>query len=592
MSAVLSEMSKAVELKIDVAKNGTDPPKQAENDKNNNAATAQKLDFDDLLIQAGQFGLYQIILILATMPFYIYGVFVYYTQLFITEVSTQHWCWVPELENLTAVDRRRLAIPLDESGRYGYDQCKAYVANWTEVLLSGKGPDSTWDTEPCQYGWEFEPSEIPYPTISSELGWVCDKRSYQASAQSIFFFGSIFGGFLIGWLADRYGRLPAIIASNLIGCIGGTASIFVSSFIEFAICRFIMGMAYDNSVMIAYLLLLEYIAPKYRTLISNLSFALFYTLGSVALPWIALACGHWKVTSLATSLPMALAIFAPFILFESPRWLLTRGRIDDAIQKLKMIGKVNRKEIPSKLIKQFKEEFTDNNGEEQGTVLEILKRPLVRKMLILICIEYMCCVIVFDALVRSLGQLQFDFFLSFSVVSFTEFPSLLILAIIMDWTGRRWLVSLMSTVSCIFCVLTALIGGGIPALVCAVVARFAINMSYTAAIQWGAELFPTSVRGSALGVIHILGYIGTMISPYIVYLEIYISWLPLVAAGVVAACSAVVALTLPETAKKDMPQTFAEAETLARSQRFFEIPCFPRKTEADNCGQEKFPFEP
>lgn len=547
-------------------------------EKNNNDKAKDEVSFDDLLSSAGEFGLYQMILFLSTFPFYLFGVFSYFDQLFITEVSPNHWCNVPELQNLTEIHRKTLAIPLDAESRFGYSQCSSYVANWTEVLSSGRrSPDPSWTTEPCRYGWEFNKTEIPYPTIASEFGWVCDKKSYQATAQSIFFVGSVFGGFIIGWIADRFGRLPGAAAANVIGAIGGVASIFAKDFTQFAVCRFFMGMSWDNSMMMTYLLILEYVAPKYRTLIANLPFAFFYTIGVCSLPWIALACGDWRLFSLVTCVPMALAIIAPFIMPESSMWLLSVGRVDEAIKKVQRIGQVNKKEVPPKLIEQFRLSLSKQKEETKASAIDLLKNSVLRKMFICVCLGYMSCTIVFDALIRSLGQLNFDFFVSFSVVSFTEFPSLCLISFILDLTGRKWLSVATFAVSCVFSLLTAFLGGGLPSVLCAVIARFAINMTCNAAWQWGAEMFPTGVRGTGMAIVHICGYVATVISPMIVYLEIYYTWLPLVIVSCVGAFGGLIILGLPETAGKEMPQTFDDAEMLVRSAKFFEVPCLMKR---------------
>lgn len=535
-----------------------------------------KVDFDKLLSSAGEFGLYQFLLSLGTFPFYTFGVFVYYSQMFMTEVSPNHWCWIPELANLSDTERRNLAIPKDDTEQFGYSQCFSYAANWTEVITTDIRPNKTWSTMPCQYGWEFNKTEIPYPTISSELGWVCNKSSYQANAQAIFFSGSVFGGLLFGYIADKYGRLPVIIGSNMIGCAAGLISSFARNFAEFATCRFFMGMAYDSCMMIMYLLVLEYIAPKYKTLISNSSFGIFYSAIVTILPWIALACGHWKIISLVTSVPLVLGIIIPFFLPESPRWLLSKGRVDDAVAKILMIGRINKKEIPPKLIEQLKVSASQETQQKSHNCLEIFKRPVMRNIFILICLEFMCCTIVFDGLVRSIGQLDFDFFLSFSIISFTELPSMLLLAFILDWMGRRWLTIVCMAFSCVFCILTQFVGSGLPSVVCAVLARFAVNMSYAANLQWAAELLPTTVRGSGVSIVHIFGYVATVLSPYIIYLNTYIYWLPLVILGVVAGTGAVLAFWIPETANKDMPHTFEDAEEMSKMQKMWDIPCIRR----------------
>lgn len=540
------------------------------------------VDYDQLLSSAGEFGRYQWFLFFSTFPFYIYGTFSYFSQMFMTEPSQNHWCWIPELANLSEIDRRTLAIPSDENARFGYSQCTAYVANWSEVLINGLTPDESWPTQKCQHGWEFDKTEIPYPTVSSEWGWVCDKDSYQATAQSIYFVGSIVGGFIVGWVADRYGRIPAAVFANMIGCVAGVVSIFAKTFVEFSICRFFMGMSYDNCMMMMYLLVLEYVGPKYRTIIANAPFAIFYTLGVTTLPWISLACGHWKTISLATSIPMALAVLTPFIVPESPRWLLSKGRVDEAIKKVINIGKVNKKEVSSKVVEQFKLTLAKEQKVKSVSSLELLKRPSLRKIFISMCLLYMICMIVFDSLVRSIGSLGFDFFLSFTLVSFTEFPALAIVAFVLDLTGRKWLSIVSFIFCCAFSIATAFVGGGLPSVLCAVVARFCVNICVNTAIQWVAEMLPTPVRGSGASIVHTCGYVATVISPYIVYLETYVTWLPLVIVGTLAGLGAILAFILPETAGRDMPHTFEDAEELVRNQKLIDIPMLQKKTPTDS----------
>lgn len=65
----------------------------------------QAIDFDDLLPHIGEFGRYQKILFLLMIPFAFFVAFVYFSQIFITLVPDEHWCYVPELENLTAEQR-------------------------------------------------------------------------------------------------------------------------------------------------------------------------------------------------------------------------------------------------------------------------------------------------------------------------------------------------------------------------------------------------------------------------------------------------------------------------------------------------------
>lgn len=72
---------------------------------NNNDSTKKPTDFDDLLPYVGEFGLYQKMLFLLMIPFAFFVAFVYFSQIFMTIVPEQHWCWVPELANLTVEER-------------------------------------------------------------------------------------------------------------------------------------------------------------------------------------------------------------------------------------------------------------------------------------------------------------------------------------------------------------------------------------------------------------------------------------------------------------------------------------------------------
>ncbi|XP_075971305.1 carcinine transporter-like [Anticarsia gemmatalis] len=551
-----------------------------------------EVKFDDLLSAAGELGYYQFGLFMASFPFYAFGVFVYYSQMFITEVPANHWCNIPELENFTAIERRDLGIPKDNSV-FGYSQCKMYDVDWAEVLATGQEPDPTWNIVPCQHGWEFNKTEIPYPTIGTDYEWVCSKNSFQATAQAIFFLGSMVGGLTFGWVADRFGRLPAVMLSCFAGCVGGVASTFARNLIEFSAARFVMGMSSDTCMIMAYVIILEYIAPKYRTLVANMSFAIFYALSATVLPWIALACGHWRTICMVTSLPLILGVLAKFFLPESAMWLLSKGRVDDAVNKVLNISRINKKEVPAKMIEKFKISMASSAKKEEENMswLEIFRRPIVRKVFILVCLLAMCCDIVFDGLIRNVGQLEFDYFMSFSLMSFTEFPSVVIVALIMDKIGRRWMCIIFMAVTCIFCII-GVSTGGMTTVVFVILARFCINMAYTATQQWGPELLPTCVRGSGVAVIHICGYLANFMSPYIVYTKVYIYWLPFAVLGATAGLGMFIAFNLPETAISGMPQTFEDAEELTRNQKNWSMPFLvERQKKKEQRGQVNQSFE-
>nr|XP_033191420.1 organic cation transporter-like protein [Bombus vancouverensis nearcticus] len=130
-----------------------------------------------------------------------------------------------------------------------------YDVNYTEILLNGSHVlDPSWPTKDCQQGWEFNYTTVPYASVASELGWVCQYDALPTIAQSIFFIGAIFGGLIFGWVADQYGRIPALLGANLMGFLAGVATAFTGSFWQFTLCRFFVGFAFDNCFTMMYIL--------------------------------------------------------------------------------------------------------------------------------------------------------------------------------------------------------------------------------------------------------------------------------------------------------------------------------------------------
>lgn len=74
-------------------------------DLNMDTPVSENMDFDDILPHIGEFGKYQKLLFLMMIPFAFFVAFVYFTQIFITLVPEEHFCYVPELQNLTKEER-------------------------------------------------------------------------------------------------------------------------------------------------------------------------------------------------------------------------------------------------------------------------------------------------------------------------------------------------------------------------------------------------------------------------------------------------------------------------------------------------------
>ncbi|VVC96060.1 unnamed protein product [Leptidea sinapis] len=393
----------------------------------------------------GGLGLYQKILFIAMMPFGIAWAFLYFCQMFVTATPDVHWCRVPELDSLSMEMRRSLVTPT--TGNYDFDKCNTFDTNWTQVLESLRAPEAGTPTIPCPYGWEFQFEDIPYSTVVSERGWVCDRAYLVPWSQSISFVGSVIGGIVCGMLADKYGRLPALVLANVFGIIGNVGTIFTTGFWDFSICRFIAGMSVDSCFLLIYILVLEYVGTRYRTWVSNLSIALFFGGGCVLLPWVALWISDWKWIMFATAVPSVLVFLTPFLVPESARWLISKGRVDKAVTVLKRFEKMNGNKIPDNVMEKFVTIAKTRIEKEDGISL-IFKTPSLRIMVVFLIIAFMAVAVMFDGIIRMSENLGMDFFVTFAVTSATEIPSIIVLLFLLDRLGRRWLVYYIGVSGC------------------------------------------------------------------------------------------------------------------------------------------------
>ncbi|KAL5272987.1 hypothetical protein ACFFRR_000016 [Megaselia abdita] len=459
------------------------------------------------------------------------------------------------------------------------------------ILDTNSTASKEWPIIPCRFGWEYVYSkdDIPYESIASQNDWVCEKQSLSTIAQSFFFGGAIIGGLLFGYIADRGGRIPALIGSNILGFIAGIGTAYSNNFWQFSLARFFAGFAFDNCFTMMYILVLEYVGPKYRTFVANMSIAIFFTLASTIMPWIAYWVEDWRMFTIITSASLAFAIFTPWFVPESARWLVSAGKIDKAVTLLKDVATKNGKhDIDPRIFNEFAESCKRMKEEESSfqnySVLDLFKTPRLRRTTLLLIIIWMAISLVFDGHVRNVGNLGLNIFVTFSIGSVTEFPADTLLTLTLDRLGRRWLACGSLVLSGIFSIFATLAqDSAVIFASLALVGRFFVNISYNIGLQYAAEILPTVVRAQGVTFIHIMGYVASMLAPFIADSGKVAMALPLIILGITGIISGLLALFLPETLGHELPQTLADGENFGLGQKLLDAPCCIKQIENESC---------
>jgi sugar porter (SP) family MFS transporter len=167
--------------------------------------------------------------------------------------------------------------------------------------------------------------------------------------------GAAFGGLISRWISYRIGRRNSIIWSGAIFVITFLGSAVAPDAIWLAIIRFVLGVGLEIASFNTPLYLAE-ISPKeirgkltgsYQlmiaigTIVAFLSDTLFGSL--VANNFLSPEAG-WRIMLAVVAIPAFIMILIVAKIPKSPRWLVLRGKDDEAVKVLKYIGSKKSKE--------------------------------------------------------------------------------------------------------------------------------------------------------------------------------------------------------------------------------------------------------
>merc|ERR1719365_558250 len=102
--------------------------------------------------------------------------------------------------------------------------------------------------------------------------------------------------------------------------------------------------------------------PAYRTG-AGMVICLFFAVALMILAGLSYIFNSWFQLAIVTSVPFTLLFSYWFFVPESPRWLLSTGRIDEAEVVVQKIAKWNKKDVPANFIHQMAQKAAQENRE-------------------------------------------------------------------------------------------------------------------------------------------------------------------------------------------------------------------------------------
>ncbi|XP_067676535.1 organic cation transporter protein-like [Haliotis asinina] len=533
------------------------------------------MKFDDLLKELGEFGTYQKRLyVLLCIPTVSLGI-----QILVTVFTLgvpDHRCAVPGLDNDSYViqgDQHahavNAAIPVATEGRQAYSSCLVYVAiNST----SSGAVKYTNATRSCNR-WVYDQGTFG-SNIVTTFDWVCDRKLYKSHIQMMFMLGSLVSCAVLVPLSDMIGRKKIFMLGVVLHCVASLTVSFATGFAMLASLTFFNGLACAAIWMSGFVVGVELVGPSKRRL-AGIIVEFFWSSANFFVV-TAYVIRDWQRLQLVLSAPTVLFLTYYWLIPESPRWLISKKRYVMADAIMRHAAKVNKATLTSDLLTGS---VLVNDRSEP--LWSILTSPCLVTRSIIVFLNWFVCSLGYFGLGLNVASLGGSIYANSLIAGTTEFVSFIACLLLLDRTGRKYLhcVSMiLGGICCTATILPVLYGAGDLnwlTILLALLGRGCVSASFAIVILYTSELFPTVLRNSVMASASICSRIGGVMSPYIANLALVIPGdlgrsVPLIIFGLSMVGAGSLALFLPETLNRNLPDSIEDAKKMRRISSKFD----------------------
>lgn len=337
-------------------------------------------------------------------------------------------------------------------------------------------------------------------------------------------FGQLIGAVGFGFMAERYGRIPSIVTTVLIFGLTGIGCALSWDFYSMFVFRCIQGVGMGAEVPVAASYINE-IAPAQKRGQFVLLYEFIFAVGVLAAGllgrWTIPAFG-WQSIFWIGAVPALLIV--PFImrLPESPRWLIGRGRIDEADKVVTEIEQAITRTGRTLPPPQQATPSLVGRGRLSELVNERYRRRTLVMWLIWICIGFVSWPLTtwLPTMFRTVYQVPVETALTYGLITTSGaiVAGTLTCSLLIDIVGRRRWFMLAFTVAAL-AMLSVWLAGAQPVLL--VVALAAITMFFVSSLNlaiyvYTPEIYPTRLRAVGMGICSAWAKVAGMIAPTVI----------------------------------------------------------------------------
>ncbi|KAL4716177.1 hypothetical protein ACJJTC_013954 [Scirpophaga incertulas] len=398
-------------------------------------------------------------------------------------------------------------------------------------------------------------------TIISQWNLVCDRAWLKNLTQTFFMLGILVGNMVFGHLSDRYGRRMPFLAAVFLQLISGVTTAYSVNWYMFTALRFLLAVATGGTMVTSFVLTMELIGAKYREAV-GIIYQIPFNLGHLSLPLFGYYLRDWSTFQLAISLPSVIFLSYYFLLPESPRWLMTAGRVNEAVKIMEIAAKRNN--LPTESIATTTQKMSvemSHKVEKHASFFALFRTPRLRARTIAICFNWFVCGICFFGVSQYIGHVSGNIFTNVAISAAIQVPGTIISIYANRLLGRKITLISSNCVTGLSCLLIIVVPqSGASHLTLGCIGLWGMSISFATVYLYAGELFPTVVRNSGVGLSSTVARIGSMVAPFVATLSETSPWLPPLTFGIIPLIGAGLCIILPDTRGKKLPDTLEEGE--------------------------------
>lgn len=413
-----------------------------------------------------------------------------------------------------------------------------------------------------------------FASFAMEWNLICDQKYRVAIVQSVWMGGVMTGALLLGGVADKIGRLKTLMMA-LLGtiCFQGFSAFSQDYYIMVGL-RYLGGICMAIVILVSFVLSQELLGTSKRS-ICGIMVGGFFAVGIGLLSCIAASVDDWRVLTLVTSLSGLAFLIMPFYVPESPRWLVSQGRLKEAKAILEHIAVKNgtADKLPSNWELAVDKGKEKSKAKKSQGVRDLASHPYVLMLTLIQLYSWFVNSACYYGLTMAASDIGSNVYISTTLSGLVEIPAYVVACSIINRLGRRLTLCGFMSFGGTACILIQLIPPQYESVVTslALLGKLSIAASFSVIYIHSAEIFPTVIRNSGMGIVSVAARIGGIMAPFIIMLGDYIPNLHFSFLGLMAFSAGLLNMKLPETLGKPMPETIDDILALRTTEGAFEL---------------------